>query len=124
MRQPRPNTQLARMARVLLELAEKGQDMPALSRVAEMIGVRADEASDLLRDGEKAGLWCVTRGRAGILAVFEPGGAWLMNGHAARPDRRSARPKRACLQCRTAFVPEHRYNFLCLPCGRYAARCA
>lgn len=119
---PRPNTRLAVLHALLHAMARTGEALPTLGEIGvRMGGIRADEVSDELRRGEAAGHWAVVRAQGrGILSVSAADGAWVLHGHGSRAAARAKLPPRRCLRCRENFEPEHRHNFLCVPCGIYA----
>jgi 2-polyprenyl-6-methoxyphenol hydroxylase-like FAD-dependent oxidoreductase len=91
--------------------ARAGKWLPAIGRIAEMLGIReSHEVTELLWRGEQAGRWQVLRdGGFRVTGVVAADGSWRVVRDSLMPSR----PHRRCLACRKPFVPEHRYNFLC-----------
>jgi hypothetical protein len=101
---------LDRLHAWLRRRAAQGKWLPSAALIAEALPLHDGAAvTELLWQGERAGLWQVLRdGGCRITGVVAVDGTWRVVR-----DRAPERPTRRCLACRNPFVPEHRYNFLC-----------
>lgn len=92
--------------------ARQAKWLPSAALIAEMLALPDGAVvTDLLWQGEQAGLWQVLRDSSlRVTGVVAGDGTWRVVRDRPQPQ---PRPQRRCLACRNPFTPEHRYNFLC-----------
>ena len=106
-------TNLARLERVLREIAEKRQRVPPISVLSEQLSFPHTLLYNLLMVGVERGLWEIVRPQAGFLQII--GRGWRTLSFEEWKHSRTEY-HRKCLRCRKDFTSMHRHRFMCDPC--------
>ena len=107
-------TNLARLERVLREIAEKRQRVPPISVLSEQLSLPHTLLYNLLMVGIERGLWEIVRPQAGFLQVI--GRGWQTLSFEEWKHSRTEY-HRKCLRCRKDFTSMHRHRFMCDFCN-------
>ena len=107
-------TNLARLERVLREIAEKRQRVPPISVLSEQLSLPHILLYNLLMVGVERGLWEIVRPHAGFLQII--GRGWRTLSFEEWKHSRTEY-HRKCLRCRKDFASMHRYRFMCDFCN-------
>ena len=102
-------TQMDQLHAWLLRRAADRAWLPSTEAIADALFFDdRGRVGELLRQGEREGLWTVVYDRTHLAEIASRDGSWRLRrgGPAALPPRR-------CLACRHPFTPAHRFNFLC-----------